>query len=600
MCGIVGYSGHKNAINVLLNGLKALEYRGYDSAGIAYRTCNRIELVKASGKISNLEKKIKGNINSNIGIGHTRWATHGKPNETNSHPHRIGKFTIVHNGIIENYESLKKILMKSGYKFKTETDSEVIAGLLDKLYSEKNDILKVIVELKKLLIGSYALGIICDDIPDKIYAIRKDSPLIIGTSDDENFIASDVPAILKYTNKYMILHDNEIAEINEKVNVYNDNLDIVNKETITFEGNLEVAEKNGYEHFMLKEIHEQPEVIKNTVNPFLKYGLESLMEKMPDFSKYDRIDIIGCGSAYHAGLVGKNLIEKYASIPVNVFIASEYRYQRIFTDEKTLVILISQSGETADTLACLRKVHEMEIDTLAIVNVVGSSLAREADKTIYTKAGPEISVATTKAYLAQLAILSLIALAFAYNKNLINEKKALEIIDSYNDLPSIIEKMTNNDYKNIAKALYKKDYCFYIGRGIDYALSMEGSLKLKEISYIVSAAYPAGELKHGTISLIENGTNVIALATDKNIADKTISNIKEVKSRGAIITLITTEQIDNEFSPADYKVIIPSINDFINPMICAIPLQLIGYETAKLRKCDIDKPKNLAKSVTVE
>jgi len=600
MCGIVGYSGNKNAINVLLDGLRALEYRGYDSAGIAYRTCNRIEIVKASGKIASLEKKLKKNTNSNLGIGHTRWATHGKPNETNSHPHRIGKFTIVHNGIIENYESLKKLLIQSGYKFKTETDSEIIAGLLDKLYSEKNDILKVITQLKNLLIGSYALGIICDDIPDKIYAIRKDSPLIIGTSEHESFIASDVPAILKYTNKYMILNDNEIAEINSEVNIYNDNLDIISKDVITFEGNLEVAEKNGYEHFMLKEIHEQPDVIKNTVSPFLKCGLESLNEKMPDFSNYNKIDIIGCGSAYHAGLVGKSLIEKYADIPVNVYVASEYRYKKTFIDGQSLVIFISQSGETADTLACLRKVHQMGTNTLAIVNVIGSSLAREADTTIYTKAGPEISVATTKAYLAQITILSLIALTIGYNKKLISEKKALEIINSYEELPSIIEGLIDYDYRNIAKSLYKRDNCFYMGRGIDYALSMEGSLKLKEISYITSVAYPAGELKHGTISLIEKGTNVIAIVTDKNIADKTISNIKEVKSRGAVVTLLTTDQIDNDFDFADYKVITPSVNDFISPMVNAVPLQLIGYGTAKLKGCDIDKPKNLAKSVTVE
>lgn len=600
MCGIIGYSGNKNAVDVLINGLKALEYRGYDSAGIAYRTCNRIEIIKASGKISNLEKKLKKSIHTNIGIGHTRWATHGKPNEKNSHPHRIGKFTIVHNGIIENYETLKKLLNQSGYKFKTETDSEIIAGLLDKLYSEKSDILKVLVQLKTLLIGSYALGIICDDIPDKIYAIKKDSPLIIGINENENFIASDVPAILKYTNKYIILKDNEIAEINNKVNIYNDNLEIIAKEEITFEGNLEVAEKNGYEHFMLKEIHEQPEAIKNTIKPFLKYGLESLKENMPDFNKYQKIDIIGCGSAYHAGLVGKNLIEKYANIPVNVYVASEYRYQKIFTDKQTLVILISQSGETADTLACLRKAKDIEVDTLAIVNVIGSSLAREAKTTIYIKAGPEISVATTKAYLAQIAILSLIALNIGSSKDLIKENKIIEIIKSFEELPTFIEQIININYKDIAKSLYKKNNCFYIGRGIDYALSMEGSLKLKEISYITSAAYPAGELKHGTISLIEQGTNVIAIATDKTIADKTINNIKEVKSRGAIVTLITTKQIDNEFCPADYKIVMPTINDFIIPMVAAIPLQLIGYETAKLKKCDIDKPKNLAKSVTVE
>ncbi len=600
MCGIVGYVGNKNATSVLLDGLKALEYRGYDSAGIAYRTCNRIEIVKAAGKLANLEKKLKSDIYANMGIGHTRWATHGKPNENNSHPHRIGKFTIVHNGIIENYDSLKKLLVKNGYKFKTETDSEIIAGLLDKLYSEKNDILKVIGELKKLLIGSYALGIICDDIPDKIYAIRKDSPLIIGISENESFIASDVPAILKYTNKYMLLGDNEIAEIGDCVKIYNDSLELTFKEVITFEGDLEVAEKNGYEHFMLKEIHEEPKVIKNTVSPFLKCGLESLNEKMPDFSKYEKIEIIGCGSAYHAGLVGKSLIEKYANTPVSVYIASEFRYQKIFTDDKTLVILISQSGETADTLACLRKVREMNIDTLAIVNVIGSSLAREANKTIYIKAGPEISVATTKAYLAQVAILSLIALASGYNKNLISERKAMEIIDSFDTLPSIIDDMINVDYKKIATSLYDKDNCFYIGRGIDYALSMEGSLKLKEISYITSVAYPAGELKHGTISLVEDGTNVIAVVTDKNIADKTISNIKEVKARGAIVTLITTEQIDNESDISDYKVVMPTLNDFISPLVSVVPLQLIGYETAKLKGCDIDKPKNLAKSVTVE
>lgn len=598
MCGIIGYVGEKNASSVIIDGLKALEYRGYDSVGIAYHTCNRIEIIKAQGKIANLEKKLKKDIITHYGLGHTRWATHGKPDEKNAHPHRIGKFTIVHNGIIENYESLKQLL--NGYKFKSETDSEVIAALLDKLYSEKNDILKVLVQVKKLLIGSYALGIICDDIKDTIYAIRKDSPLIVGINDGGNFIASDVPAILKYTNKYMLIGENEIAEISNKVKIYNDNLELVNKEIITFEGNIESAEKNGYEHFMLKEIHEEPEVIKKTIKPFLQFGLDSLKENMPDFSKYHKIEIIGCGSAYHAGLIGKHLIEKYGNIPVTVHIASEFRYQKVFTDEHTLVILISQSGETADTLASLRKVHGMGIDTLAIVNVVGSSLAREASKTIYIKAGPEISVATTKAYMAQITILSLIALNIGYTNKIISEKKALEIVDSYEKLPSYISNMINIDYKKIAKVLAKKNNCFYIGRGIDYALSMEGSLKLKEISYITSVAYPAGELKHGTISLIEKNTNVIAVITDKNIADKTINNIKEVKTRGATTIIITTDKIDNEFNPADYKIVIPTTNDFINPMVATIPLQLIGYETAKLKGCEIDTPKNLAKSVTVE
>ena len=600
MCGIIGYVGKKNTIKVLLKSLEALEYRGYDSAGIAYWICNRIEIIKASGKLKNLKNKINPNINSNIGIGHTRWATHGRPNDLNAHPHKVGKFTIVHNGIIENSETLKKILIKENYKFKSETDSEVIAGLLDKLYSEKNDILNVLKQLKKLLIGSYALGILCDDIPGTIYAIRKDSPLIIGVSDEGNFIASDVPAILKYTNKYILLRSNEIAKINDQITVYNDNLEPINKEILTFDGNLEDAEKNGFEHFMLKEIHEEPKVIKQTITPLLKFGMESLNDNFPDFTKYDKIQIIGCGSAYHAGLIGQSLIEKYGDIPVSVDVASEFRYKKVFLDKKTLVILISQSGETADTLACLRKVKELNINTLAIVNVLSSSLAREADNVLYTKAGPEISVATTKAYLAQITILSLIALNIAYRKNLINDDKANEVIKSFGNVTKITKEMINIDYSDIAKDLYKHQTCFYIGRGIDYALSMEGSLKLKEISYINSICYPAGELKHGTISLIEEGLPVIAVVTDKKIADKTISNVIEVKARGAFIILVITDKIKIDPKIADKIVIIPTVNDFTQSIISAIPLQLIGYETAKLLGRDIDKPKNLAKSVTVE
>ncbi len=599
MCGIIGYNGHKNSIKVLINGLKALEYRGYDSAGIAYYNGKRMEIIKTSGRIFNLEKKLKPNIQSNIGIGHTRWATHGKPNDINSHPHRMGKFTIVHNGIIENYEELKKGLIKKGYKFKTETDSEVIAALLDFIYSTEKDVLKTISLLEEKLIGAYALGILCDDEPNILYATRKDSPLIVGIGNKENFIASDVPAILKYTNQYIIIEDNEIVKIDDKVTVYK-NLNETEKKVLTFEGNLEVAEKNGFDHFMLKEIHEEPSVIKNTTEPFLADGLESLIQNMPNFSQYKRIEIVGCGSAYHAGLVGKAIIEKYTNTPVAVYIASEFRYQKLFTDKETLVIFISQSGETADTLASLRKIKSQNIDSLAIVNVVGSSLAREAKNTIYIKAGPEISVATTKAYLAQVAVLSLIALNLGYKQKIISENKANDIIKSFIKLPTYIEDIIDKNYKQIAKTLYKKNICFYIGRGIDYALSMEGSLKLKEISYIVSMCYPAGELKHGTISLIDKGTNVISVITDKTIADKTLSNIKEVKSRGAVVTLVTTEEIANDFADVNHKVIIPKTNDFINPMIAAIPLQLISYETAKLRGCDIDKPKNLAKSVTVE
>ena len=600
MCGIVGYAGKRNAIEVLLNGLKTLEYRGYDSAGIAYRTNSRVEIIKANGKIKNLERKVKKGISSHIGIGHTRWATHGKPSEVNAHPHRIGKFTIVHNGIIENYEALKKILKGEKYKFKSDTDSEVICALIDKLYKEKPDILKVLVEVKNLLIGSYALGILCDDEPDCLYAIRKDSPLIVGINDDESFIASDVPAILKYTDKYMIIESNEVIKIDDKVTVYNDKLDSIKKDILTFEGSLTDAEKNGYDHFMLKEIHEEPEAIYNTIHTFLKDGVGGLLKTMPSFKKYKKIAIIGCGSAYHAGIIGKNLIEKYGDIEANTYIASEFRYQKTFMDKNTLAIFISQSGETADTLASLRKVKSMGFNTLAIVNVVGSSLAREADTTIYTKAGPEISVATTKAYTCQLAVLSLISLTIGYEKKLINEKKMNEIITSFYKLPDVLEKVIDFDYKKMCRNLYKKNTCFYIGRGIDYATSLEGALKLKEISYIIALAYPAGELKHGTISLIEKGTNVIALITDKNIASKTISNVKEVKSRGAYVTLIISDNLNEEISVADEVITVPFINDFVCPIITTIPLQLIGYETAKLRGCDIDKPKNLAKSVTVE
>ncbi|MBQ9011619.1 MAG: glutamine--fructose-6-phosphate transaminase (isomerizing) [Bacilli bacterium] len=598
MCGIIGYVGKQNAIEVLLSGLKSLEYRGYDSAGIAYLKSNHTQIIKSVGKIKYLEEKIDKDLVSNIGIGHTRWATHGKPIEKNSHPHKVGKFTIVHNGIIENYQALKKIL--NNYKFKSDTDSEVIAALLDKLYNEKKDILNVIKQLENLLVGSYALGILCDDIPNTLYALRKDSPLIVGVGENENFIASDVPAILKYTNKYMLVDNNEIIEINDKITIYNSKLEKQDKEILIFEGSLEQAEKNGYEHFMLKEIHEQPSVVKETLHKFLQYDLDSLVNEMPNLEKYKQISIVGCGSAYHAGLVGKYLLEKYADIKTDVYIASEFRYQKVFIDKDSLVIFISQSGETADTLASLRKVLEEDIDTLAIVNVIGSSLAREAKETIYIKAGPEISVATTKAYIAQIAILSVMALSIGTKKQIISDKKALEIIDSFKKLPDIIENLIKKDYKSIAKTIYDKDTCFYIGRGMDYALSMEGSLKLKEISYIVSSAYPAGELKHGTISLIDEGTNVIAIATDKNISDKTFSNVKEVKSRGAFVTLITIDTIKDEFDFADNKIIIPYINDFVNPLITIIPLQLIGYETAKLRGCDIDKPKNLAKSVTVE
>lgn len=600
MCGIVGYVGQKKALEILINGLKSLEYRGYDSAGIAYINNNAIEIIKEKGKIKNLEEKINFNQNINIGIGHTRWATHGEPSVKNSHPHQVGKITLVHNGIIENYEELRTLLTNYGYSFKSETDTEVLCALIDKLYNEKKDLKKVLNKMQNLVRGSYALGIICEDELDTLYAIRKDSPLIIGQNKDEYFIASDVPAILKYTNKYILLDNNEIVKISDKVTIYNEKLDEIRKKINTFEGDLSSAEKNGYEHFMLKEINEENECIQNTMFPYIENGIDSLLEKMPDLTKYNNIDIVACGSAYHTGLIGKVLIEKYADIPVNVEIASEYRYKKHFFNKKTLVILVSQSGETADTLASLRIAKEHGSDTLAIVNAVGSSIAREAKYILYIKAGCEIAVATTKAYSAQISMFSLIALNLAIRKELIEEKEISKVIKEIKKLPNTIKELTSKSYKHIAEELYEHNDIFFLGRGIDYPIALEGSLKLKEISYIHSEAYAAGELKHGTISLIKENTPVISIITDEYISEKTLSNIKEVKSRGAKTTLIVTEKLDKEYDCIDYKVVIPNTHELLQTILTIIPLQLISYEVAKLRDCDIDKPRNLAKSVTVE
>lgn len=593
MCGIVGYIGKKNAIEVLINGLEKLEYRGYDSAGIAFLT-DDIEIIKNKGKIKNLKDKVSVDEKSTLGIGHTRWATHGEANEVNAHPHKVGKITLVHNGIIENYEEIKKDLISKGYTFKTETDSEVGCALLDFLYQKNQDMIKSIEEFKNMVKGSYALGIICSDDKDTLYTVRNASPLIIGVGDNENFIASDVPAILKYTNKYITLDDLEFAKItNDKIECFDKNNKVIKKDIKTFSGDAMDIEKNGYEHFMLKEIHEEPSVIKKTFDKYIND------DKIPDLSKYKKITIVACGSAYHAGLVGKNLIENYANIPVDVEIASEYRYKKHFFDEKELVIVVSQSGETADTLASLKLAKENNIDTLGIINVKESSIARESDIVLYTEAGNEIAVATTKAYSAQVALLSLISLAIANKNNLLNKDEIIEILKEIKLLPNKIEQLINNDnYQKIAKEIYKDDDIFFLGRGIDYAIALEGSLKLKEISYIHSEAYAAGELKHGTISLIDKDTPVIAIITDNSIKDKTISNVKEVKARGAKTILVANENLDNNCF--DKKVIIPSTHPLLQPLLTVIPLQLIAYEVAKLRECDIDKPKNLAKSVTVE
>ena len=586
MCGITGYIGKNNkAIKVVMDGLEALEYRGYDSAGIAYIKNDKLNIIKEQGKIINLKSKLNLNEKSNLAIGHTRWATHGSPNKTNAHPHKQGKFTVVHNGIIENYIELKQELINNGYKFKSSTDTEVAAAFLDYLYKQEKDILKVLSKATQIFRGSYALGIICSDDLNTLYALRKTSPLIIAKGNSENYIASDVPAILKYTNKYILLDDLEVAKItSDSITIYDNKLKEVKKEIFEFEGSYEASMKNGYDHFMLKEIHEEPLVFTNTMNTYF----DGEFKNIPDLSKYNNIHIVACGSAYHAGLVGAYLIEKYADIPVYVEVASEYRYKKNFYDKKTLVIFVSQSGETADTLACLRKVKEDGIDTLSIVNVVGSSIARESKYVMYTKAGCEIAVATTKAYLAQVTVFAILTMYLTNNKH----------ISDIDNIPKLIDKLINIDYKSIAKNIYKNKNIFFIGRGIDYSLCMEGSLKLKEISYINSVAYQAGELKHGTISLIEKNTPVIAISTDENLIEKTISNIKEVKARGAKVIFITTSNIQNDFY--DFNIRIPKINELFESILTVVPLQLLAYEVAKLNGCDIDKPRNLAKSVTVE
>ena len=598
MCGIVGYVGKKKCIPILIDGLKSLEYRGYDSAGIAIIKEKNIELIKEKGKIINLENKLNMDEDSYIGIGHTRWATHGIPNYNNSHPHKQGKITLVHNGIIENYQELKNILIKNNYKFKSDTDTEVACAYIDFLYKKDNNMLNILTKIKDIFKGSYAFGILNEDEPDKIYATRKDSPLIIATNEDGNFIASDVPAILKHTNKYILLDNYDIAIITkDNIKIYNDNKTIDKKINI-FEFDLNTAMLDGYEHFMLKEINEQDKVTSSLLEHY--NTKEKLVKNLPDLSKYKRIDIVACGSAYHAGLIGKYLIEEFGNIEVNVEIASEYRYKKLFINKNTLVIAISQSGETADTLASIRIAKEYGCDTLGIVNVVGSSIAREVDNVIYINAGIEIAVATTKAYLMQCLILSLISLRLAITNDTINKNEINEIFDNIKKLPTLLRDEINKNYKEISKKIYKNNNIFFIGRNIDYATALEGSLKLKEISYIHSETYAAGELKHGTISLIEENTPVIAIVTKESISEKTISNIKEVKSRGAYIILITNTNLDKEYDCYDQKIVVNNLHDIFNPLINIIPLQLISYEVAKLRGCDIDKPRNLAKSVTVE
>ena len=596
MCGIIGYIGTKKCVPKLINALEALEYRGYDSAGIAYVKNNTVEIIKEVGKIKNLKEQVDMDVDAYMGIGHTRWATHGEVNKINAHPHKVGQITLIHNGIIENYQDIKNRVVKEGYKFKSKTDSEIAAALIDSLYKKNNDMVKTLNEASKILRGSYAFVVMVDK-DEHIYATRNAIPMIAAIADDGNYVASDVPAILAYTKKYMLLNDLDIVKLSkDKIEIFDKNLNKCEKEIKVFEGTMDAATKNGYEHFMLKEINEQDKVFKDTINYYYDGSMESLEKNFGFIKKFKKIDIVACGSAYHTGIVGKSLIEKYADIPVNVEVASEYRYKKCFYDKDTLLIVVSQSGETADTLAALRNDG---ITTMAIVNVIGSSIAREADHVVYIKAGFEIAVATTKAYLAQVAIFSLIALYLGKAKNIISDEKYKKISDEIKEMPKLIQKTIKNDnYIEIADKIYNKKQIFFIGRAIDYAIALEASLKLKEISYINSVAYQAGELKHGTISLIAKNTPVIALLTDEEIAEKTISNIKETKARGAYVILVTNMIPNEKFY--DKIITIDKIEEILQPILTIIPLQLLSYRIAKNKGCDIDKPRNLAKSVTVE
>lgn len=605
MCGIIGYTGHhKKAKEIAIGCLKNLEYRGYDSSGIALFEDATLSIFKAKGKIVNLEERVKENsIQASSAIAHTRWATHGIPNETNAHPHYHGDVALVHNGIIENYAEIKEKLEQANITLQTETDTEIACAYLNLLYQQNkenttNDTLykiQTIAQACQAFRGSYAFGILFADEPDVIYATRHDSPLIIGKGIDGNFIASDISAILDYTKEYMLLKHEEIARITkDSIQVYNSNLTLVEKEIKTADWDSTKYQKNGFEHFMLKEIHEQPEVIDHIYHYYLD-------EDTPlfDFTPYHNIHIVACGSAMHAGLVGKYLLENYANIETSVEVASEYRYKHQMIGKETLVIIISQSGETADSIAALRIAKEKGAYTLGIVNGVGSTIARECDKTLYTYAGPEIAVATTKGYTTQVALLSLLTLEAMKQRHLLTDD--MNIRNDFSHIKTILENTIDREeeYIKIAKAIYEKEHLFYIGRGIDSALCMEGSLKLKEISYMHSESYSAGELKHGTISLIENGTPVIAIATNEQLYEKTVSNVIETKSRGAYIIFITTDQAEeNHF--ADITLRLPKTTEFVQGLVVVTALQLIAYETAKLRHCDIDKPKNLAKSVTVE
>lgn len=608
MCGIVGYIGSQQAAPILLDGLSKLEYRGYDSAGIAIYNGTSIDMVKSKGRLKVLNELTHDGetIKGTIGIGHTRWATHGSPSDVNAHPHfnKDKSIVVVHNGIIENYLKLRKKLEKHGYEFVSETDTEVIAHLLDYYYH--GNPLQAITKVMHRMEGSYALGIIFKEHPEELYAVRKDSPLIVGETKDGNIIASDVPAVLKYTRVVIFIENEEIVRMTEdSMEFFNVDEEALEKEAVHIDWDVNAAEKGGFEHFMLKEMYEQPKAITDTFAPRIRDGkivIEELGMTDEEIKAIKKIMIVACGSAYHTGVTSKYVFEGLARIPVEVDVASEFRYRDPILEEGTLVVVISQSGETADTLAALRESKKRGAKVLGIVNVVGSSIAREADNVMYTWAGPEIAVATTKAYSAQLIALYLLAMKFGNVRGTVNDTQLQDMIEDLKALPAQVEMLLNNKEKiqRFANRYLAAKDVFFIGRGIDYAISMEGSLKLKEISYIHSEAYAAGELKHGTISLIEEGTLVASVLTQKDLYKKMISNMVEVGTRGAFVLAVTCEDNTEVEKAADYVVYIPETNKYFTNSLAIIPLQLFGYYIAVGRGCDVDKPRNLAKSVTVE
>ncbi len=609
MCGIVGYVGSKDCSDVLVSALSKLEYRGYDSAGIAVFADDEIKTVKTKGKLDNLREKLAevGKPNGHVGIGHTRWATHGEPSDVNSHPHSGARVTIVHNGIIENYIELKEFLVSKGREFLSDTDTEVVAQLLD--YKYNGNPIETIDNAMADLKGSFALGIMFKDFPDRIFAVRRESPLIVGVAEGECFIASDVPAILQYTRDYYLLEHDEIATLTaDGVTFVDERLEPIEKELKTADWDMEAAEKGGYPHFMIKEINEQPSAIKTTIVPRIKDGLPCLEEcgiTLEKLREFKNITIVACGTAMHAGMVGKYIIEDLARVPVTVDIASEFRYRKPIIGEGDLVIIVSQSGETADSLAAMRLAKQKGATTLAIVNAKGSSIAREADMLIYTLAGPEIAVASTKAYITQLSVMYLFAFELALAKGTVSTAECKRLVSALMKMPDAVQYVIDNceeQCKYIATKLIGAESLLYIGRGLDYALSMEGSLKLKEVSYIHSESYAAGELKHGTISLIDENMPVISIATQTELIPKTISNIVEVKSRGATIILVCTEACARELEKgtADYVVQIPNSEELLMPITAVVPLQLLAYYASIDRGNNPDQPRNLAKSVTVE